>query len=239
MSDTIGCRTDLLRGLLTKRHPSRRTYLEIGVRSARNLISIGGKPGIGVDPSPPSATLLGMLRVRLRLLRSGCRLYRMRSDDFFAEHVHSVFPGGIDVVFIDGLHTYQQSLRDALNALKSLRPDGAMVLHDSNPQDEYAAAPQLPSGLEGTSWSGEVYKTVINLRVSRRDLDIRVLDCDHGLAVCRFGGSGSIDPHLPTVDEVDRMSFQAFNASRCSLLRLLPAKWSSLETGNSIASGMQ
>ena len=53
----------------------------------------------------------------------------MTSDEFFTNH-RSHF----DLVFIDGLHTHEQSLRDVANALCSLSgSDSVIVMNDCIP----------------------------------------------------------------------------------------------------------
>ena len=38
-----------------------------------------------------------------------------------------------DCIFIDGLHTFEQSLKDFYNAWEVLNKGGAVVFHDTNP----------------------------------------------------------------------------------------------------------
>ena len=69
------------------------------------------------------------------------RMFRKTSDDFFSLDAHKVFKENkIDVAFIDGLHTYEQSLRDAVNCLKYLNKGGLHYIHDCNPQSEEASS---------------------------------------------------------------------------------------------------
>ena len=56
----------------------------------------------------------------------------MTSDDFFAKNQILLSENKLDLTFIDGLHTYKQSLQDTLNTLKHLDEKGIIVLHDCN-----------------------------------------------------------------------------------------------------------
>ena len=98
-------------------------------------------------------------------------------------------------MFIDGLHTYEQSLIDVQNTLKFLNPTGVIVMHDCNPKDKLSALPgnslhevsQLNLKGWNNEWCGDVWKTIANLRSVRSDLNIFVLDCDFGLGIITRG----------------------------------------------------
>ena len=140
------------------------TYLEIGVRNGDSFIPIRCKHKIGVDIQIPHFLMEGVF-------------YEMSSDEFFEKH-----PKNFDVAFIDGDHTYEQSLRDVENCLKWMNPNGVILIHDCNPTDSYMASPTLIYG--HPNWCGEVWKTIVNLR-SRSNLSVYVLDCDFGVGVVR------------------------------------------------------
>ena len=72
---------------------------------------------------------------------TGALYYRMTSDVPSAEA--RTPPRAFDVVFVDGLHTYDQAYPDVVNALDVLREDGVVVVHDCNPASAAAAAPSL------------------------------------------------------------------------------------------------
>ncbi len=118
----------------------------------------------------------------------------MASDDFF-ETKASLLKNGLDVVFIDGLHTYEQSLRDVQNSLKLLKEDGVIIMHDCNPESESIAYPASSCQsaaslkLDGWTgeWSGDVWKTIAYLRSTQKNLHVFVLDCDYGLGIITKG----------------------------------------------------
>jgi len=68
-------------------------------------------------------------------------------------------------------------------------------MHDCNPQSESEAKTldiaehkeriDLPGS--GIAWSGDVWKTIANLRSTRADLNIFVLDCDYGVGILTKG----------------------------------------------------
>ena len=54
-----------------------------------------------------------------------------------------------DVIYLDGLHTVEQTLRDLLNALPHLQPQGVIVIDDVRPPTDLAAHPGPPGVLRG------------------------------------------------------------------------------------------
>ena len=97
-----------------------------------------------------------------------------------------------DVVFIDGDHSFDQSLRDVENALVEPRPGGVILVHDCNPPTAAAASPD-PAGAGDGPWCGDVWKTIVHLRATRSDLRVRILDTDCGIGVIERGESETID----------------------------------------------
>ncbi|HEY7217090.1 MAG TPA: class I SAM-dependent methyltransferase [Candidatus Binatia bacterium] len=180
-------RSDVLQQIIDKLGAE--AYLEIGVNRGRCFLPIKAKRKIGVDPN----LKLSKKRRRAYLLRNlRSKYYRVTSDEFFAE---AQLPYHFDVVFVDGLHTFHQAVRDVENALRILNPNGIVVVHDCNPPTASAAYPassyeevaalKLP-GWTG-EWCGDVWKAVCYLRSHRKDLSVFVLDCDYGLGFFRRG----------------------------------------------------
>jgi Methyltransferase domain len=91
-----------------------RTYLEIGVFEGRSLaIALPGTTAIAVDPRPD---------IRYRLGRT-TRVLRTSSDELFAQYdVRALMGAPVDVAFIDGLHLYEQALRDFANTERVAHP---------------------------------------------------------------------------------------------------------------------
>lgn len=119
-----------------------RTYLEIGVDTGASFIPIRASRKWGVDPA---YHLTRRRRAKYRLFHvmglGAERLFRMTSDAFFREHASLLAAHKVDVCLIDGLHTYEQSLRDVEQVLPYLAPAGVLVLHDCNPATELMALP--------------------------------------------------------------------------------------------------
>lgn len=137
-----------------------KTYLEIGVQDYfTNCDKIKCDLKHAVDPFP----------------RNKCD-YIMTSDDFFAS-----IPDDrkYDLIFIDGLHITEQVDRDIENAVAHLSPGGIIMLHDCLPTEEIHQVRYDNGG----AWTGDVWKSVVKLKMFRNDLNIKVIDTDWGCGI--------------------------------------------------------
>jgi SAM-dependent methyltransferase len=180
---------DRLRQLHERLEP--RTYLEIGVAAGRSLaLANPSTLAVGVDPALSIEVELGP---RTRLLEAS-------SDDFFANRdVAALFDGtGIELAFIDGLHLFEQALRDLANTARYLAPGGLIVLHDTLPYNRIVAQRRRST----QKWTGDVWKVVECLRHERPDLSLITIDVPPtGLTLVR-----GLDPGDATLlDDLERL----------------------------------
>ncbi len=77
----------------------------------------------------------------------------------------------IDLAFIDGLHLFEQTLRDFINVERHSGPQSVVLVHDCLPVDEISAARHR----ETAFWTGDVWKLVPALQCWRPDLEIRTI----------------------------------------------------------------
>jgi len=198
------------------------TYLEIGVQRGKNFFSIQAARKIAIDPH----FMFGLTR---RLVNLG-QLFRhtfceMTSDAFFAHEAARLLPQGIDVAFIDGLHTYQQSLLDFKYCYKYLNPGGVILFHDCNPLTEEAgvkawspADARQKTGKAVTMWNGDVWKTIVHLRALHPELEVFTLNGDQGVGIARKGTPESTLSYQ--AGEIDAIPYSTFAAQRTEMLNL-------------------
>jgi hypothetical protein len=150
------------------------TYLEIGIGPERDegglcrsfpYINVPLK--VSVDSNESDATHL------------------MTSDEFFTK-----LQGRFDIIFVDAGHCRTQTGRDIDNALAALNPGGAVVVHDCSPASEIAQRVPRP---DVVAWNGDVWKAWVDLRSERHDLDMCVVNVDHGTGVIVEGRQSTID----------------------------------------------
>ena len=195
--------------LAARRRPR---YLEIGVHTGVLFLHVRASTKVAVDPNPQIPPLRWALHPN-SVTRG--RIIRATSDVFFA----ALTPGGhFDVIFIDGDHSFHQSLRDVENSLAMLAGGGVILVHDCDPPTA-AAASADPEDAGTGPWCGDVWKTIAHLRATRSDLRVRVLDTDCGIGVIERGESEPIDLD-PTL--LPLMDYNDLFADRTRLLGLTP-----------------
>jgi hypothetical protein len=205
-------------------------YLEIGIAHGWGFRRVHADQKIAVDPAfKVSARSRRLAAARAR----ATHYFKTTSDAFFAHETAFLERHGIDVALIDGLHTYQQVVRDVENTLRYLREDGIIVLHDCNPAnasigfpaasyDDYRAQHPWRNllGLTRPVWSGDVWKAIVHLRSTRPDLRIAALECDLGVGVVRKGTPESRLAYSPA--QIEALNYVDLAADRKRLLNLKP-----------------
>ena len=132
-------------------------YLEIGCADNRLFDAVAAKVKVGVDPAQGGTV-------------------RETSDAFFAHNTDR-----FDVIFIDGLHVYDQVRRDLVNALATVRAGGWIGLHDMLPRDWIEEhVPQIST----SRWTGDGWKVAFEL-IRSPDVDFRLVAIDHGVGVVK------------------------------------------------------
>ena len=97
------------------------------------------------------------------------------SDEFFSRNKDM-----FDCVFIDGLHTYDQVLKDVKNSLKFLDNNGIIILHDCLPISiNHQRVPRTRY-----TWNGDVWKAIVELR-THKNLEVFTVEADQGLGVIK------------------------------------------------------
>lgn len=156
---------DMIQKLIDKH--GYQSYLEIGVAWGETFDGVRAKYKVGVDPDPNSkATQV------------------MPSDEFFKNlDPHYKF----DIIFVDGLHQWEQCYRDIENSLNHLSPDGTILVHDVNPLEEVWVTDVPREGFTPI-WTGDVYKAIVKARIDRNDIQVCTLyDLWFGVGVIRKG----------------------------------------------------
>jgi len=164
-------RWDIINSLI--KHFDYKSYLEVGTQDPNsnfNKIQIAYKESIDPKPWGP-VTFIGT------------------SDEYFESIKDS--NKSFDIIFIDGLHHYDQVLKDIENSLKHLNKNGTIVCHDCLPTSKKMQERQDYGG----EWTGDVWKAIAELRITNKDLEIKVVNTDYGCGILRVGTNELYQPY--------------------------------------------
>ncbi len=145
-------RTSIIQEIINQKEY--KNYLEIGCDNDENFSKIQIENKIGVDP-----------------LKGGT--LRMTSDEFFKKNRQN-----FDIIFLDGLHTYEQTIKDIDNGLRFLNTSGVILVHDCLPKKIWN---QIVPRLYG-HWNGDVWKAIVHSR-TYSNADTYTCVADHGIGV--------------------------------------------------------
>lgn len=222
-------RIDLLQNKIIKH--GYQTYMEIGVFNGKTFLKLKCKKKIAVDPEIKISWLKKLVWIFNNPSNFNNSYCEMTSAHFFGNHHKFIAQHSpIDLVFVDGQHTFKTSLEDVLSSLKILSEQGQIVVHDCFPQNKAAAYPAesyeeakkaAPEGWNG-NWNGDVWKTILYLREKYpEELEIEVINSDFGLGVVnpkkRINAS-QID--LEVYEKIDRLGYDYLKANAKQLLNL-------------------
>ena len=168
------------------------SYLEIGCASDSLFNSVPYLKKVGVDPVTGGTV-------------------RKKSDEFF-----SVNKKKFDVVFIDGLHTYEQVRRDVINSIKAINDGGYIALHDMLPRNwKEHHVPIVSSG----SWTGDVWKVAFEL-IKTDGIEFKILKIDCGVGVIKV-----LNRNTQLKDLREELSFKEFDFYYENLTELPIIHW--------------
>jgi hypothetical protein len=157
-----------------------RNYVEIGVHKGVSLVQARKTtPCIGIDPEPSIEYEVP----------TDTRIFDLTSDEFFGRHSLTALLGGpVELAFIDGLHLFEQVLRDFANLEQHAAASTVFLLHDCLPLDERTAS----RGRTTDFYCGDVWKAVLALRRRRPDLRmVTVRTAPSGLCLVQRLDSGN------------------------------------------------
>lgn len=180
-------RWDLIKYLIDKYKYS--DYLEIGCDQDQLFSKVQIQNKIGVDPV------------------SGGNV-RKTSDDFFKDNSRK-----FDIVFIDGLHTYEQVKKDILNSVNCLNNNGIILVHDCMPDNlSKQAVPRYRM-----LWNGDVWKAIVDLRQDE-NLEIFTCEMDQGIGVIQKKKNSSV---LEIDKPINQLKFEDYFNNYKEYLRVI------------------
>jgi hypothetical protein len=180
-------------------------YLEVGVYGGATFLNVQLPTKDAVDPAfqfdtAPFAT-------------ESVRFFPMASNEFFTSaHPRPQY----DIIFLDGLHTFEQTFRDFLVTLPLSHEQTVWLIDDTLPSDPYSALPdqshsyteRQKAGAPGNPWHGDVYKVVCAIHDFCPNLNFATV-VDHGnpqTLVWREPRAG-FSPVFGNLEAITRLSY--------------------------------
>jgi hypothetical protein len=158
-------------------------YLEVGVNKGMTFNALKAATKVAVDPK----FLFDFEQVGREV--PGTTFHEITSDDYF---------GGVadretafDVIYLDGLHTSEQTIRDLINAISFLKPNGVIIIDDVFPCSYVASLPnrretrliRQASGDTAGAWMGDVYRLVFFVETFCQQFSYATVNNNHGQLV--------------------------------------------------------
>lgn len=134
------------------------SYLEVGVSAGKTFSKVQIEKKVAVDPK--------FKFDQSKYDSTKVFFYEMESDRFFVEFASK--HGPFDLIFLDGLHTFEQTFRDFCFSLNFSHKRTIWLIDDTLPNNWVEAQPntKMVGGVRtifktgGTLWMGDVYKTI-------------------------------------------------------------------------------
>ncbi len=184
-------------------------YLEIGLRRGGTFREVEIADRTGVDPAYQFDAEA--------MSNEATRIYRLTSDAFFAAEPHTT---RYDIVYVDGLHTFEQVMRDVNNAILRMHTRSVMLIDDTVPNDVYSTLPDLETaerfrtaaGSTRRSWHGDVFKTIFYIHDFWPGLNYRTIVGSGNPQTLVWRGIGPLrKPIFNNVERISRLSFFEFH----------------------------
>ena len=179
-----------------------RRYLEIGVEAGVTFNEVNAPEKTAVDPH---------FKIARDLLRGAS--FETTSDAFFDDNPKANF----DIIFIDGLHTFEQSLRDFTRSLSRISENGLILIDDCYPSDYLASLRdytlcQKAKSFEGSpdrNWMGDVYKTILFVADYFDNVSLSYVNETMGI-IAIWKEQREISKRFATIEEIYRCEFASF-----------------------------
>lgn len=190
------------------------SYLEIGLCFGDTFEDVNVPVRVGVDPA---------VLFRKDRLPSGATVFEVESDTYFTQLVGDQ---RFNLVFLDGLHEWEQTYRDLLHALDHLEDHAVLLMDDvvpdcsasASPNQQHALIRRRASGDDSGAWHGDVYKVIAVIRQFHPELHVRITGDhsreDNPQAVIWLAAQGATDPPAAVDWEQVRMYASAVTFER-------------------------
>lgn len=189
-----------------------KTYLEIGAYNDETFRQVNIESKVAVDPN--------FIFDYKPLINDKTMFFECESDKFFA--CYSSGFRTFDLIYIDGLHTFEQTFRDLLNSLSFCHRCSVILIDDTMPINPAAAEKyhrdwsilSQTLGIIDRSWMGDVYKLIAAVHDYLPQYSFHTFP-GHGQAVLTYqprdlSSTGKVLPRFKSLEDISRITFTDF-----------------------------
>lgn len=181
-------------------------YLEIGVNQGKTFNSVNARTKVAVDPKflfdhqEKAATV------------PGTSFWETTSDDYFGRVAQP--DTAFDVIYLDGMHTSEQTIRDLINAISFLKPGGVVIIDDVFPCSYEASLAERrhtriirrATGDAAGAWMGDVYRLVFFVETFCQQFSYCTVNNNHGQLI--LWRDARVDVPQRTLSEVAEKEYK-------------------------------
>jgi len=184
-------------------------YLEIGVSLGTTFNELDFPNKVAVDPR---------FGFDYRSLASdSVRFFETPSDVYFTDHAGNEL---FDLIFLDGLHTHDQTLRDFNNALMHSHPATIVLIDDVYPSDVFSSLRKdgvqqrrlFDPNSTSKAWHGDVYKTMFIIHDFYPLVSFVTIDRGFGnpQSIVYRQPRRDFSPRFKSIEAIERLSYFDF-----------------------------
>ncbi|AWW50330.1 class I SAM-dependent methyltransferase [Polynucleobacter paneuropaeus] len=190
---------------------SLQSYLEIGVQEGITFNKIHKIPyKVAVDP---------VFRLEYKKYESeNVKFFETTSDIFFQTNEIK-----FDIIFLDGLHEFKQTLRDFINALEFSHEKTIIIIDDVYPNDIYSSLVGKnldsdycyslrshfhPESRDGR-WHGDVYKVIAFIHDFYPNITMQTISDNYGnpQTICYKKYRSNHKPQFNSLEAIERLTY--------------------------------
>lgn len=183
-----------------------KSYLEIGVHKGKTFRHIRAAKRVAVDP---------LFVFDIEGFRNENTLFfSCTSDEFFQKHATAVGP--FDFIYLDGLHTFEQTFRDLISSLSLCHRRSLILIDDTMPiniasADKFTNVHALKRilSIPEKDWMGDVFKVTVAAHDFMPLWDYATFP-GHGQTLLAYSPREAFKPEYNELSAISRMSFADF-----------------------------
>lgn len=182
-------------------------YLEVGVANGHTFFRVNVPFKVAVDP-----------KFRFKAEEHADKntiFHEVTSDEFFTKFALDYEK--FDLIYLDGLHTFEQTFRDFCVSLRHSHEKTIWLLDDTRPISLLSAIPDLQrfrklrelTGDERPAWMGDIYKVVFAIHDFFPQFNYATFP-NHGQTVVWYETRQDFSPTWNSLEKINRLGYDDF-----------------------------